>query len=203
MIKTWISVFLLLFLSKIGKGQGLTCHQSAGGLFSWSARQNTDYQNGTRDFRTFKSSFLQISPFFSKRYYKHWEFGLRGAFIWNRRTEIEQKRNDVLVEKTDIFSLSGSITTRFYFDYPEQNVRTFLLVDSQLIFEIGENEISDVGALVNLGIGVMYQCNPKLAIETKITNRLFSLNVINLKGIDLGLRFWLGLRYCLNQKSAP
>lgn len=203
MTKLLTSLFLLLFLSQIGKGQGLNCNKSIGGLFSWSARQNTIYENGTRDFRTFKSSFLQISPFFSRRYYKRWEFGVRGAFIWNRRTEIEQKRNDIFVEKMDVFSLSGGITTRFYFDYPEQNMRTFLLVDNQLIFEIGENEISDVGALVNFGIGVMYQFNPKLALETKITTRLLSLNVVNLNSVDLGLRFWLGFRYCLNQKSTP
>lgn len=203
MNKLWTSLFLVVFCSAFGWGQGLTCDMSLGLLVHWKGRKSTDFIESIDEVWTENSTFLQISPVFMERNFKRWEFGMRGGFIWNRLTNIREGLHSKSVEKRDLFTLSLGQVTRFYFEYPEQNMRTFLALDAQILGNIGDKEISTFGGLISFGIGGMYQINSNLAVESMITVSLLSLGTRDIRGYPSGFQFWLGFRYCFEKKVTP
>ena len=203
MNKSCLSLFLVVFFSISGWGQGLTCDRSLGMLVHWKGQKNTQLIQSVNEVWTENSTYLQISPVFMERNFERWEFGMRGGFIWNRLTTIIERQQGSTVEKRDLFVLSMGQVTRFYFEYPEQHMRTFLYLDSQILGEIGEREISTFGGLASFGIGAMYQINEHLAVESMISTSLLSLGLRDLRGYPRGFQFWVGFRYCFEKKVTP
>lgn len=201
MIQRTTCLFLLILCSTLCYGQGLICDKSFGLLTNWQGRQSTRYIDGGDEIFRDKFTYLQLSPFIAERSYKRWEFGVRGAFIWSRLAVFHTKNEATTVEKTDRFILSFGQMTRYYFEFPKQKMRAFLLLDTQLIGGIGDDEINGVGGIMLFGIGAMYQINAHLAVEAMITTPLFSVNVQEIRGLQRGMQFWLGFRHCFQKKS--
>lgn len=199
MNKLWTSLFLVAFFSVAGWGQGVTGQKSLGLMVNFRGEQTVQYFMNSGDQLTNKSSFLQVSPLAVHQRFKRWEFGVRSAVIWNRVVAARVRDDSITINKKDLFILSASLTTRFYFSYPENKMRTFLHGEHQILFGVGDKEINSFGTLMTFGIGCMYHINENLAVESMVTTPMLSYSN-KVKGLPFGLQLWLGFRHYFNKK---
>lgn len=179
------------FFLPFGNAQKKIQNLDYGANFHLRLRSSLQDPDGVEKFSSLSSTF-KILPFLAKEVRPNWEIGAKGAFIWNRYSQEITRIGGTEKSKEDLFSLAIGPFVRRYFSFPKQRIQIFIDSDLKGFMLIGEHEISRVGVGWFGGVGVLYQLNDRIALESMVEVNIFRMNTLNMW--TKGPHFYLGFR---------